>query len=292
MAVVTACPDRDVLTQLLLGRIVGPEAERLASHLEECDLCAAVVKALPAEDTFVAAARSQPTAVDTAEMSVVRNLVERLQQQGPASAAASADATGLPTTGNISAAASASGVPLAVEMSEAEQYSFLAPPQGTDELGRLGSYRILKVLGAGGMGVVFQAEDTHLRRRVALKVMKPEAAGKQSARERFLREARAAANLEHDHIVSIYQVGEESGVPFLAMQWLKGMSLEDRLRQPEPLSLLEVLRLGLQIAHGLAAAHDAGVIHRDIMPANLWLEQIAPGLPGEVADPPASRGFP
>jgi tRNA A-37 threonylcarbamoyl transferase component Bud32 len=139
-------------------------------------------------------------------------------------------------------------------------------------LGRLGGYRVLQVLGAGGMGVVFLAEDVQLKRQVALKVMKPEAARKPAARERFLREAQAAAALEHEHIVTIHHVGAEGGVPFLAMQWLKGMSLEERLKRPSPLNLAQVLRLGRQIARGLAAAHERGLVHRDIKPANLWLE--------------------
>jgi hypothetical protein len=96
-------------------------------------------------------------------------------------------------------------------------FASLTPPQDAGELGRLGAYRILKVLGAGGMGVVFQAEDSQLKRPVALKLMKPSLAASDSARQRFLREAQAAAALEHEHIVPIYQVGAEGNVPFLAM---------------------------------------------------------------------------
>src|SRR5437870_93448 len=89
------------------------------------------------------------------------------------------------------------------------RWGFLAPPQEAGELGRLGSYRVLKLLGQGGMGMVFQAEDVQLRRLAALKVMRPDFAVQEQARARFLREARAAATLKHDHIVTIYQVGEE-----------------------------------------------------------------------------------
>src|SRR4029077_4915428 len=97
-------------------------------------------------------------------------------------------------------------------------------------------------------------------------------AARASARRRFLREARAAAALEHDHVVTIYQVGEERGVPFLAMQLLKGMSLDARLKRSAQLSVPQVLRLGRQIARGLQAAHARGLVHRDVKPANLWLE--------------------
>src|SRR5206468_2632183 len=155
---------------------------------------------------------------------------------------------------------------------DADLYDFLAPPQSADELGRLGPYRILKVLGAGGMGVVYQAEDAGLQRLVALKAMLPALAASGSAKARFLREARAAAAIEHDHIVHIYQVGEDRGVPFLAMQFLQGQPLDERLRQGE-LPLGEVLRIGRETAEGLQAAHERGLIHRDIKPANLWLER-------------------
>src|SRR4051794_19585007 len=114
-------------------------------------------------------------------------------------------------------------------------FPFLRPPQAADELGRLGAYRVLRVLGQGGMGIVFVAEDPQLRRQVALKAMRPEAAARPDGRARFLREARAAAALQHDHIVSIYQVAEDNGVPFLVMPLLQGENLERRLEREAPL---------------------------------------------------------
>jgi serine/threonine protein kinase len=153
-----------------------------------------------------------------------------------------------------------------------ELYDFLTPPQEADELGRLGQYRVLRVLGSGGMGVVFQAEDTILKRQVALKAMLPALAVSESARQRFLREAVTAAQVDHDHIVHIYQVGEERGVPFLAMQLLKGEPLDARLEREPRLPVPEILRIGREVAEGLAAAHEQGLIHRDIKPANIWLE--------------------
>src|SRR5262249_27187820 len=149
---------------------------------------------------------------------------------------------------------------------------FLGPPQEPGELGRLGAYRVLRVLGVGGMGIVFHAEDVQLRRAVALKCLLPALAATSQARQRFLREARAAAAIEHEHVVVIYQVGEDRGIPFLAMQLLQGESLEDRLRREPLLPASQVLRIGREIAVGLAAAHERGLIHRDIKPANVWLE--------------------
>jgi WD40 repeat protein len=153
-----------------------------------------------------------------------------------------------------------------------ETWDFLAPPLRPDELGRLGPYRVLRVLGAGGMGVVFLAEDPQLERPVALKAMRPALAASASARQRFLREARAVAAIEHDHIVSVYQVGEDRGVPFLAMQLLRGETLDDRLRREKILPMAQVLRIGREVATGLAAAHRRGLVHRDVKPANVWLE--------------------
>jgi len=163
-----------------------------------------------------------------------------------------------------------------------ELYAFLAPPQAPDELGRLGPYRVLQVLGAGGMGVVFRAEDPQLMRLVALKAMLPALAASASARQRFLREARAAAAIKHDHIVTIYQVGEDRGVPFLAMDFLEGEPLDARLQRVGKLPVAEVLRIGREIALGLAAANQRGLIHRDIKPANIWLESRS-GEPGALA---------
>src|SRR5262245_47270531 len=111
-------------------------------------------------------------------------------------------------------------------------FSFLRPPEGDSELGRLAHYRVLKVLGRGGMGIVFEAEDSQLHRRVALKVIRPDAAADEQARSRFLREARSAAALKNDHVVTIYQVGEDAGAMFLAMELLRGRSLESWL-QPD-----------------------------------------------------------
>ncbi len=151
--------------------------------------------------------------------------------------------------------------------------AFLSPPQAADEMGRLNGYRVLKLLGEGGMGMVFEAEDVRLKRRVALKVMKPEIAAKEQHRVRFLREAQTAAAVEHDHICPIFQVGEENGVPFIAMPFLKGEPLNVRLKRQKPLPIAEAVRIGREVAEGLAAAHDAGLVHRDIKPGNIWLEE-------------------
>jgi ABC-type branched-subunit amino acid transport system substrate-binding protein/predicted Ser/Thr protein kinase len=152
-------------------------------------------------------------------------------------------------------------------------YSFLAPPQGPGEIGWLAHYRVVRLLGAGGMGMVFEALDIHLQRQVALKVMKPDMTRDSGFRQRFLREARATAAVKSDHIVTIHQVGLENDVPFLAMEFLHGQTLEALLDRHGPPKLPEALRLAAEIAEGLAAAHECGLVHRDIKPANIWIEQ-------------------
>jgi len=149
------------------------------------------------------------------------------------------------------------------------------PQQASEPLPeKIGDYRIIAKLGEGGMGAVYRAEDVKLKREVALKVMRPEIAAHPASKERFLREARAVAALKHDHIVTIHQVGEEDGIPFLAMELLEGMSLQDHLHSGKPLSWLDIARIGRDIARGLALAHSKGMIHRDIKPGNIWLETL------------------
>jgi len=150
-----------------------------------------------------------------------------------------------------------------------------------DELGRLGDYRVLRLLGIGGMGIVFEAEELALARRVALKVLLPELANDPENRERFLREARAAAAVESDNVVTIFFVSS-GDVPYLAMQFLEGETLQSRIDRPPALTLREALEIACQTAAGLAAAHDKGLVHRDIKPANLWLETIK--LPERVGE--------
>ncbi len=148
-----------------------------------------------------------------------------------------------------------------------------SPPVEPDEIGRLGDYRILKALGDGGMGHVFLAEDTRLKRPVALKLMAPILAGDEKSRVRFLREARAAASIQHENVVVIYEVNEANGLPYIAMERLKGMSLEDYFEKKNKLpGLSQTLRIAKEMLAGLAAAHDRGLVHRDIKPGNIWLE--------------------
>jgi urea transport system substrate-binding protein len=155
-------------------------------------------------------------------------------------------------------------------------FPFLEPSRSPGELGRLSSFRILRVLGQGGMGIVFEGEDAVLHRRVAVKVLRPEIYSSALER-RFEQEARLAASLTHDHIVTIYQIGQHAGRPFLVMEYLTGESLASRLERDGWLPTIDALEITRQAAQGLAAAHERGLIHRDIKPANIWLESDRPG---------------
>ncbi len=149
----------------------------------------------------------------------------------------------------------------------------LAPPSHPEMLGRLGRYEIERLIGAGGMGIVFKGFDTELNRPVAIKVLAPHLAGSGAARQRFAREARAAAAVVHEHVVAIHNVETEAAAPFLVMQYVAGESLQGRLDRQGPLALKQILRIAHQTAAGLAAAHAQGLVHRDVKPSNILLEQ-------------------
>jgi len=163
-------------------------------------------------------------------------------------------------------------VPVRTPDDQLELISLIAPAQAEGGIGRLGHYRVLKVLGKGGMGMVLLAEDTHLLRLAAVKIMLRRFALDSESRDRFLREARAAARLKNDNIVTIFQVSEERGIPFIAMEYLKGLSLEQYLQEKGELSIEQAVQIGRGIAKGLQSAHEAGLVHRDIKPGNIWLE--------------------
>ena len=259
----TSCPGVSDVLRLLLGQTGEEDSAPLEEHLFHCADCLRAVQALPADDALVAALR-QGHALDAPSSS--NELLEKLQRQlqetrPPIRAQETADA-------ESGAAVAPPGRLLP-----------LAPPRQPDEIGRLGGYRVLKEVGRGGMGVVYQAEDDRLKRAVAVKAMLPALASRPNAAKRFLREAQAVAAVEHDHIVRIYQVGEDRDIPFLAMEFLRGEPLEERLKRDGKLPVAEVLRIGREIAEGLAAAHERGLVHRDIKPGNIWLQ----GEPGASA---------
>ena len=149
---------------------------------------------------------------------------------------------------------------------------FLTPSDKPGCIGTLGSYEVVDVIGRGGMGLVLRAHDSKLNRLVAIKVMAPELAANPTSVKRFLREARAAAAVSHDHVVTIYAIEENHQPPFIVLELVHGQSLQERIDRYGALKLEEILRIGMQTARGLAAAHEQGLVHRDIKPANILLE--------------------
>src|SRR6185437_5072977 len=152
----------------------------------------------------------------------------------------------------------------------------LDPPTHPENLGRLGDYELIDWVGQGGMGVVFRGFDAALNRYVAIKLLAPQWSADALARRRFTREAQAAAAVSHPHVVTIHAVSEWRRRPFLVMEYVSGSSLQHRIDEVGPLELAETLRIGSQVAAGLAAAHAKGLIHRDVKPGNIMLENDLP----------------
>src|ERR1700730_2908256 len=135
---------------------------------------------------------------------------------------------------------------------------------------RLGPYEIAILLGAGGMGEVYSARDTRLDRIVAIKILPPHRSDQADARERFEREARAIASLNHPHICQLYDVGIQDTIDYLVLEYLEGETLADRLSRG-PLPLPELLRYAIEVSDALDAAHRRGIVHRDLKPGNIFL---------------------
>lgn len=157
--------------------------------------------------------------------------------------------------------------------SQSVDLSVLGPTDDPASMGRIGNYEIQGIIGRGGMGIVFRAIDSALSRNVAIKVLDPALASVAAARKRFALEARAMAAISHEHVVPVYTVEEHRGLPYFAMEYVPGGTLESRIRKQGPLDELSLLRVARQIAMALSAAHECGLVHRDIKPANVLLDR-------------------
>ncbi|MDG2222765.1 MAG: protein kinase [Rubripirellula sp.] len=150
---------------------------------------------------------------------------------------------------------------------------FLEPPKRDGELGRMGPYRILGQLGKGGMGEVLHARDARLNRDVALKFMNTKYAVTLESRRRFVEEARSMAAVHHDNVATIFEVGVHQKMPFIAMELLKGKPLNVLIKEKQRFDYREVMQTAREVCKGLAAAHKNGIVHRDIKPGNIWIEE-------------------
>ncbi len=258
----SGCPWRDELHQMVLGKVRGTRAQTIAQHVDTCATCLDALRQWIVSDEIVEAARAgraagEPTRTMYLPLGRVRDALS----------------TWLVTRDDTCPDHDA------LSPSLADFKTVLSPPQSADEIGRIADFRVLGLLGIGGMAAVFEAEDTQLKRRVALKILHPAIAARPGSTERFLREARSAAALKHEHVVTIHQVGSQGETPFLVLELLHGETLEDRLVRSGRLSVPEIVRIGREIAEGLAAAHAQGLLHRDIKPTNVWLEGPQPPNP-------------
>lgn len=251
MVAQAACPELDVIRDLLCGKLPETEQEHLASHFDHCSGCrlrfekeAASPKFLGDVSQLCGTTEWQP---DTASLGW---LLQDMPQQ-------------------LSTAADAASI---VAWSTDAVTGFFAPSEHPEHLGRLDCYEIIEVIGRGGMGIVLRGIDTKLNRVVAIKVLAPELASNPNARRRFFREGQAAAAVSDDHVVTIHAVDDSERLPYLVMEFIEGESLEECVRRNGSLTIEQILRIGRQTALGLAAAHEVGLVHRDMKPANILLE--------------------
>jgi eukaryotic-like serine/threonine-protein kinase len=247
----STCANAETLERLLRGTLPEEQAGRLGEHVVGCAPCQALLERLserPVLGRWASAYCSlRSPALDESELA---SLLAKL------SAAPSADTR-------------PSGDP--AEPADTALH-FLAPPEREGDLGKLGPYRVLAELGRGGMGIVLRAYDEELRRTVALKVLPPERADAR-ARARFVREAQAAAGLSHDNVVPVHAVANPpDGPPYFVMQYVEGPTLRQRIQAADRLDQTEAARVAVQVADGLAAVHHAGLVHRDVKPANILLD--------------------
>ena len=239
--------------RLIAGDLANEEALILESHLTQCQNCREQVERLGevhelealAEESRIGDSPSGSLVESPSLRGVMERLLIESQLIDPVNFAASPSRDVLPT---------------------------LQPSLRPGFIGRLGDIDIRKVIGRGGMGVVFEGEDSILNRAVAVKVLSPHLVSDADAKSRFLREARAAAALTHENVVSIHSINEADGMPYLVLQYVAGESLSERLKRDKKLEFEQVVRLGIETALGLAAAHKQGLVHRDIKPANILLD--------------------
>ena len=249
------CPDEQVLGDYVSGRLEEPQLGQCEAHLAKCDQCEETIRGMFREDTandsfdqlaVEALAGDESFSVEDAPL--VDQLIRGLARRVPGEEVA-----------------------LHALESRAAEVNCLLPPSNNDEsIGRVASYEITRLLGAGSTGIVYEAYDPSLNRKVALKILRPSLGD--AARERFMNEARAAAAISHPNVITIYQVGEEEQLAFIAMELTDGQTLEARLNDVAFIPEDEVRNTATQVAQGLAAAHRSGLIHRDIKPANIWLK--------------------
>jgi WD40 repeat protein len=256
-------PDESLLGKYVRGELDDESAEAVRRAVERNPALLSTLDRLAGADTFASGLRGRTPAPP--DPPFVEACIGRGRQLRPDPGAGDTTSSREPPPDTVDHAAA-------------------PPPPAPEVPERLRGYRVVRLLGAGGMGLVYEAADDALGRRVALKVMRPDFAADPKARARFVREAKAAARVEHDHVVPIFHIDEDGDRPFLAMPFLRGEPLDVYAKRVGRLSAAELLKVGREAALGLAAAHAHGLTHRDVKPGNLWREETADGWRVKVLD--------
>ncbi|MFO0820127.1 MAG: serine/threonine-protein kinase [Pirellulales bacterium] len=264
------CPPHETLNALAQGRLPETMASQLETHLGQCAACHTKFENL---DRSRVAPRPGSKEGDL-------TTCEFAQKPGDRAAAKPVGAEALLPT-RLGPADPAphdddEGPSLTLDTAQLLAVQLLTRSDTPGSLGKLKEYEVISILGQGGYGIVFEAWDKVLDRRIAIKVLTPDLAHQAISRRRFIREARAAAAINHPNVVTVFGVEESGAFPFLVMELLRGRSLRERLRRDPKLDLLDILRIGVQIAQGLAAAHAQGIVHRDVKPGNILLVDETP----------------
>ena len=241
--------DRDCLQRLLDDSLPEPLASEAAEHVADCAECRWQLESLAGDPAWWLQACTGVKAILADPAAYVSNSGDIPSGNGPASSAGNGDS-----------------------FVNDFAVDFLEPSEDRALLGRMGEYEILEAIGRGGMGIVLKGYQRELNRYVAVKVLAPHLAQSAAARKRFAREAQATAAVVHPHVMAIHAVAANARLPYLVMPFVACESLQQRLDRHGPLDVKDVLRIGLQAASGLAAAHAQGLVHRDVKPANILLE--------------------
>lgn len=250
----SSCPDPRRLQGLLEGDVSATEAALLTAHLDDCGACQQRLEALAGAGHVMPVDPADDPLPSTAAL---QQAISEVKSMAPGFSGSTVDPPPPREPG---------------PNDDPRRPAFLALSDKPGYLGRFGPYEVIHVIGRGGMGVVLKAHDPTLDRIVAIKVLSAQLASSDEAQARFMREARAVAAVTHDHIVAIHSVAQAAGLPYLVMPFVTGGSLRQWIDADGALPVQEAVRVGRQVALGLAAAHGRGLVHRDIKPTNILLD--------------------
>ncbi|MEM9940846.1 MAG: serine/threonine-protein kinase [Planctomycetota bacterium] len=243
------CPSRKWLEKLIDGNVTQEQESKLARHLDHCDICKETLESM---GEFQALTQTDPIfsseplkKINNSDKDLIQRKLLKIRSNPPSKS-------------NLNSG-----------------FADVAPWLGESDkhLGKIAEFELVRFIGRGGMGLVFEAFDNKLQREVAIKLMSPSLLADPNASERFLREARSAAKINHINVITVHGVDQVHGLPYLVMELVLGKSLDELFKKSEKLSIDEILKIARQTALGLHAAHRQGIIHRDIKPSNIMVDR-------------------